>query len=32
MILAPRDEGVLELVTNASIDDTLVVHLRPRTS
>jgi hypothetical protein len=32
VILAPRDEGVLELVTSASIDDTLVVHLRPRTS
>jgi hypothetical protein len=30
VILAPRGEGVLALVTAAAPNDTLVVHLRPR--
>ncbi len=32
VILAPRGEQVLELVSDVDIDDTLIVHLRARSS
>lgn len=32
VILAPRGEQVLELVSDVDVDDTLVVHLRARSS